>query len=182
MSALELIDAAALIWMNDLRHPVVTAGMTTVTWMGSVWLLVPLALVVGWKSGTDLYNRAFLPAAVVGAAFIAHLLKWFIDRDRPALFPSLIQMPADASLPSAHAMQISAFVAAWLLCMNGRRHVWKIIVGAMIVGMISLSRLYLQVHFLTDVLLGILGGLLWVWLLYRLPIGRRSSCAINFSA
>lgn len=180
VGTLEFIDTVALIWMNDLRHPVVTVGMATVTWMGSAWLLVPLAFVVGWKYGTNLHNRVFMPAAVLGATFIAHALKWFIDRDRPALFPSLIQIPVDASFPSAHAMQISAFVTAWLYFTNGWRHLWKVIVGAMIVGTISLSRLYLQVHFLTDVLLGMLGGLLWVWLLYRLPLWTKTSCATNF--
>ena len=42
-----------------------------------------------------------------------------------------------------------------------------------LVAVVGLSRLYLQVHFPTDVLFGIVCGVLWVWLLHRLPVWRR---------
>lgn len=175
MSALEIMDIALLAWMYDWRHPALSAGMGIVTWLGSLAVLLPLALAIGWrlKGARHWSHRAFLPAAVLGAAVVAHVLKWVIDRDRPDLFPSLVAMPADASFPSAHALQVTAFVAAWVMASGGWRRVGHVVAGVMLVAAVGLSRLYLQVHFPTDVLFGVVGGLLWVWLLHRLPAWRR---------
>lgn len=176
MNALEIMDSTLLVWMNDWRHPALSVGMGIVTWLGSLAVLLPLALAIGWRAdaGRQPRNRIFLPAAVLGAAAIAHILKWAIDRERPDLFPSLVAMPADASFPSAHALQVTAFVAAWLVATGGWRRLGQVAAGAMLVATVGFSRLYLQVHFPSDVLFGILGGLLWVWLLLRLPVWRRA--------
>lgn len=175
MSALEIMDSTLLVWMNDWRHPALIAGMGLVTWLGSLAVLLPLALAIGWRGDGAGYwrKRLFLPAAVLGAAAVAQLLKWAIDRERPDLFPSLVSMPADASFPSAHAMQVTAFVAAWLVASGGWRHLGPLLAGGVLVAVVSFSRLYLQVHFPSDVLFGILAGLLWVGLLHHLPVWRR---------
>lgn len=175
MSALESMDGALLVWMNDWRHPALSAGMSIVTWLGSLAVLVPLALVIGRRAegGQDRRTRTFLLAAVLGAAAVAHVLKWAVDRERPELFPSLVDMPVDASFPSAHALQVTAFVAAWLTATGGWRYLGQVVAGVMLVVAVGLSRLYLQVHFPSDVLSGVLGGLLWVGLLYLLHVWRR---------
>lgn len=172
---LESIDVMVLGWMYGWRHPVLSAGMGIVTWLGSLVVLLPLSLAIAWQSegGTHWRHRAFLPAAVIGAGVVAHAVKLAIDRERPDLFPSLVTMPADASFPSAHALQITAFVAGWLMASGAWRHVGQVIAGMLLVAVVGLSRLYLQVHFPTDVLFGIVCGVLWVWLLHRLPVWRR---------
>lgn len=174
MGALEIIDTTLLVWMNDWRHPSLIASMSAITWLGSIVFLLPLALALGWQvdEGRNWRRWTFLPAAVFGAAILAQGLKWIVDRDRPDLFPSLIPLPTDASFPSAHTLQITAFVVAWLFCTGGWRRVGQVAAGAMLVMAIGFSRLYLQVHFPSDVLFGILGGLLWVWALHRLPVWR----------
>jgi len=176
VSVLETMDSTLLVWMNEWRHPVLSAGMGIVTWLGSLFVLLPLALLIGWRAegGAPFRHRLFLPSAVLGAAAIAHSLKWAIDRGRPDLFPSLVTMPTDASFPSAHALQVTAFVAAWLVATGGWRRFGPLAAGAMLVVAVGFSRVYLQVHFPSDVLFGILAGLLWVWLLQRLPGWRRA--------
>lgn len=176
MSALEIMDSTLLVWINDWRHPALTAGMGLVTWLGSLLVLLPLALAIGWRGDGGGRRRMglFLPAAVLGASAVAHLLKWAIDRERPDLFPSLVTMPADASFPSAHAMQVTAFVAAWLVASGGWRRPGPVLAGVLLIAVVGFSRLYLQVHFPSDVLCGILAGLLWVWLLCSLPAWRRA--------
>ena len=173
MGALETFDTALLVWMNEIHDPAMTAGMQMVTWLGSLVVLLPLAAAVGWHvgRGRNWRYRIFLPTAVLGAAGLAYVMKWLISRDRPDLFPSLIPMPEDASLPSAHSMQIAAFAAAWLLLYTGRwRHAGVVIACVLMVTVVGVSRAYLQVHFPSDILLGIFGGLAWAWLLHRLPI------------
>lgn len=168
------MDTLLLAWLNDWRHPALSAGMGSITWLGSIVFLLPLAFAVGWQldAGRDWRRWAFLPAAVLGAAILAQALKWLIDRDRPELFPSLIPLPADASFPSAHAWQITAFVAAWLIGAGATRRYGQVVAGILLILATGFSRLYLQVHFPSDVLFGILGGLLWVWALHRLPVWR----------
>lgn len=176
MNALEIMDSALLVWLNDWRHPALSAGMGLVTWLGSLVVLLPLALAIGRRGDGSARRRQglFLPAAVLGASAVAHLLKWAIDRERPDLFPSLVAMPVDASFPSAHAMQVTAFVAAWLVVSGGWRRLGAVLAGVLLVAVVGFSRLYLQVHFPSDVLFGVVGGLLWVWLLCRLPVWRRA--------
>jgi len=169
------MDSTLLVWLNDWSHPALSAVMGVVTWLGSLVVLLPLALAVGWRadSGAHLRHRLLLPSVVLGAAAIAHCLKWAIDRERPDLFPSLVTMPSDASFPSAHALQVTAFVAAWLAVTGGWGHFRQLAAGAMLVAAVGFSRLYLQVHYPSDVLAGILFGLLWGWLILRLPFWRR---------
>jgi len=179
VGAFEIMDTTLLVWMDDWRHPALIASMSAITWLGSLLFLLPLALVVGWQTdgGPNWRNWrkwAFLPAAVLGAAITVHALKWAIDRERPDLFPSLIPLPADASFPSAHTLQITAFVVAWLFWTGGWQRVGQAVAGVVLVMATGFSRLYLQVHFPSDVLFGILGGLLWVWFLHRLPVWRNA--------
>jgi undecaprenyl-diphosphatase len=163
------MDAAWQSLMHDWQHPLLTAGMGAVTWLGSLFVLVPLAVVAGWGRAGGL----FLPAAVLGASGIAHLIKWLADRARPDAFPSLIAMPADASFPSAHAMQAAALVTAWLLW-NGKPHRGgPVALGALLVLAVAFSRTYLQVHFLSDVLVGMAAGVLCAVALHALPIWKR---------
>ena len=170
----ETFDLRLLAWAGEWQHPALTAGMQAVTWLGSVVFLLPLALVLGWqRHGRHDWRRwGFLPAAVLGGALVAQAIKWSVDRDRPEVLPSLVAVPPDPSFPSAHAWQITAFVAAWLLSSDGLRRHGQVMAGAFLVLLIGFSRLYLQVHFPSDVLFGMLGGLFWVWLLQRMPLWR----------
>ncbi|MBL8487171.1 MAG: phosphatase PAP2 family protein [Rhodocyclaceae bacterium] len=169
------MDAAWLALMDAWRHPVLTAGLGALTWLGSLAVLLPLALAAGARRAADGWRGfAFLPAAVLGAAGVAQLLKRVVDRERPDLFPSLVAMPADASFPSAHAMQAAAFVTAWLLWRGAARRPGLVACGAVLVLAVGLSRTYLQVHFLSDVLFGIVAGVAWATLLHALPVWRRA--------
>jgi len=73
-------------------------------------------------------------------------------------------------LPSGHA-QIAASVWGWLAAEVRKR--WFTILAVVLIFMIGISRIYLGVHFLSDVLLGWLIGGLWVWIFsaWHQPIG-----------
>ena len=165
-----------LLWaLNALQRPWLDALLTAATWLGSIIVLVPLALALAWR-----YRRrgqpvaAFLlPLAVGGAWLLAHAGKLLVARPRPDLYPALISMPADLSFPSAHAMQITAFALAWVLA-TGSRPGWAgVIAAALIILMVALSRLYLQLHFPSDVVIGMIAGAAWVVGL-RLFLGARA--------
>lgn len=175
------MDGAWLSLMHAWQHPLLTSAMSAVTWLGSLAVLLPLAAGLAWYGPGDGRQRLFLPLAVLGAAGVAQVLKWLIDRERPDLYPALIAMPADTSFPSAHAMQITACVAAWLLWRERAQQAGPLAIGIALVGLVAVSRTYLQVHFLSDILAGIIFGLLWSSLFHRLPFWRWSGrCGTNF--
>jgi undecaprenyl-diphosphatase len=167
-------DRALLAALHALQQPWLDAAFAAVTRMGSIWLLLPVALALAWRYQRRGQRAAalLLPFGVAGAWLLAHGGKLLVMRPRPDSYPALIQMPTDLSFPSAHAMQITAFALAWVLA-AGTRPAWPILAGAaLVVVLVALSRLYLQVHFPSDVLVGMIAGAAWV-IGVRLALGAR---------
>ncbi|MBL0207987.1 MULTISPECIES: phosphatase PAP2 family protein [Betaproteobacteria] len=167
-------DHEVLAVLQALQRPWLDAILTGATWLGSIAILLPVALALSWRyrrhgpPGTAL----LLPIAVGGASLLAHAGKFWVARPRPDMYPALISMPADLSFPSAHAMQITAFAFAWVLAAGSRPGWAGVIAAALIVLAVAFSRLYLQVHFPSDVAIGMIAGATWV-LGLRLALGAR---------
>ncbi|MEW6678071.1 MAG: phosphatase PAP2 family protein [Pseudomonadota bacterium] len=163
------LDEAGLRLAHGQAQPGLDLFMQGITWLGSVWLLLPLAGVLAlalWRGGRRV-EAAFLMAALLGAIALAHGIKPWIDRPRPDLFPMLIPLPADASYPSAHTLQVVAMTLA-LAILAERRRLWVWPLLALAALLVGWSRIHLQVHFPTDVLAGALAATLWVSGLYLL--------------
>lgn len=145
------------------RQPWLDELMGTITWFGSIAVLLPIALALAWYCwrGGNCAAAILLPLSIGGAWLIAHATKSLAARPRPDLYPSLVDMPADLSFPSAHAMQITALALAWMLAPGLRRAPAIIAAVGFLVALVTLSRLYLQVHFPSDVLAGIIAGAGW---------------------
>jgi membrane-associated phospholipid phosphatase len=164
-------DRRILVWLDALRQPALDAVMSAVTWLGSIVFLLPIALVLAWRRWhLGRHVDALLPAiAVTGTWLLSHAGKLLVARPRPDLFPTWVSPPADLSFPSAHTMQITAFALAWVLA-PGRRPGWThVVAAAAAILAVALSRLYLQVHFPSDVAIAIIAGAAWVIGLRLLP-------------
>lgn len=174
--AVPALDVAGLTTLNAWRNGWLDRGFMILTWLGSLYLLLPAALLLAWRASRTSLPRAaaFVPAALIGAAILAHLAKLVIERPRPDLFPALIAMPDDASFPSAHAMQATALVAAWLLRPGARFAYREALAGGLLITAVALSRVYLQVHFPSDVVFGMVAALLWVMALRSLPLWQKT--------
>jgi membrane-associated phospholipid phosphatase len=141
------------------------------------WVKWPLLVAVG-ACGDACCRRRIPPAAISGvlavsvAAGLTSVLKDVFDRVRPALadpaIEALVPIPESASFPSGHAA--TAFAAAVVVGAFYPRLRWPLLGLA---GLIGLSRIYLGVHYVLDVLagaaLGLALGFLVVWLARRLP-------------
>lgn len=167
---MEGLDRSAVEWMSSLHWPVVTPVMKGLTYAGAaglVWIVLG-AVAAAWLRRPLVVVAVIL--AIEAASFADGLLKRAIDRARPfvgdpRVHPS-IALPHDPSMPSGHAM--NAFAGAVLLAAVVPRARWPLLALAVLIG---LSRVYLGVHFPSDVIAGaILGaaiGAAAAWLLRR---------------
>ena len=167
-------DDVVSAFMRSWQTPALNALFMTVTWLGSLVVLLPVTLLMAWY----LHRRhgprtaCFVPVALVGAALWAHAFKLLVNRPRPDPQAALIDLPADMSYPSAHTLQVGAFVLAWMLCPNLRFHTVTAVALLLMALLVGISRLYLQVHFASDVMFGAAAAVLWVLALRSLPIWR----------
>lgn len=114
---------------------------------GALWIASALAMTVSKK-----YRKygVTLLAALAAGVFVGNLgLKNLIARPRPCWLenvPLLISVPQDYSFPSGHTL--SSVIGAWVLTAANRKFGW---IAIPLAALIALSRLYLFVHFPSDV-------------------------------
>ena len=156
-------DRTGLGLAHALRSGWLDAMMQGITWFGSLILLLPLTAAVAWLLVRSRRRReaGFLLLALLGSSALSHVFKLWVARPRPDLFPTWLDMPGDWSFPSAHAMQATAVALAWLLVARHAREFWALLLGLAVL-LVGLSRIYLQLHFPSDVVVGSLAALLWV--------------------
>lgn len=153
------LDGAAIELAHQLRWGPLTAVFVLVS---AWWVKWPLFAAAG--ACCDAKKRRLLPAAAVSAAvagataeLLTFVIKHFTDRARPPLadpsIQALIGIPDSTSLPSGHAA--AAFAAATAVGMFHPRLRAPLYALA---AMVALSRVYLGVHFWSDVLVGSLLG------------------------
>ena len=157
-------DATILEFLRRHATPALDAAMLGVTSAGDVRVLAGL---VALGLAALLYthrNRDAIFAAVAtgGAAVLNPVLKAGFQRPRPQLWASLIP-EHDFSFPSGHAMGSMAAVLALAVLAWPTRWRWVVIVlGSVFVALVGASRVYLGVHFPSDVLAGWGAALVWV--------------------
>lgn len=171
----EAFDYKLLALANAQRSSALDLFFTALTWLGSMWLLVPscaaLFLFCRGRLRVHAWQIAF---SLLGSALLVLALKNLFLRVRPDLFPSLVNIPPDAAFPSGHAAQMmSVATAIWLVAPAHRR----LALGPVLLSValaVGWSRIYLQVHWPSDVLAGCLLGAL-VALLVDMVFGRRAA-------
>lgn len=162
---LELEREILLFFQDMVRNPVLNPVLILVTTLGNgaiIWVLLSLGLMIPDK--TRRAGMTSLLALVVSLLINNVLLKNLVGRVRPydlleGLTP-LIGRQWDPSFPSGHTG--SSFAAAWVLY---RELPKRFGVPALILaGLIGLSRLYVGVHYPTDVLFGVISGIGSGWI------------------
>jgi undecaprenyl-diphosphatase len=164
--------AAALDWLLE----VLTApGLSWVRFLVFLPVLVRLAQRRLW------WTAAWVVTAIVLVAPLTSLLKEYFGRIRPA-FEGGGARYESLSFPSGHSSGIAtlvtvALVLAWPL-LSSRAQRWSLVAGAVLVLVVGLTRMWLGVHFLSDVVGGWSFGIAWTLLTAlvfgALPGGRAS--------
>lgn len=158
------IDTALLLWIHSTATPALDSIFLSITTSGNVEYILPItALLIVYL----LYKKQRLHALIVtfgvgGAAAANFVLKLLFHRDRPVFWHSLIT-ETGFSFPSGHAMLSSALILCVIaLLWNTNWRIVSIIIGVIIVGLIGYSRLYMGVHYPTDVIAGWSVSAVWI--------------------
>ena len=153
-----------------------------ITWLGSIIILFPAAVTIigGFWRMLPPSDMFLLLGGVLGASLSAHVLKMIISRPRPlAVQDMIVNMPTDFSFPSAHTAQATAFFVS-LALITTRGLPWKtsVVVWSLcglVICTVGFSRIYLKVHYVSDVIAGAALGLVWVfalqWFIHALFTG-----------
>jgi undecaprenyl-diphosphatase len=164
------LDDAVLAVMMDHRSPVLTAVLLVITSMGgTLGMTVATFLTAAWLAWHRAWPHAVLiVVAGAGAAVLVPLTKNLIGRARPPPADQLVVLTNQA-FPSGHALGsltvIGAITAVALTRLRTRRaRVTATVAAAVFVVSVGVSRLYLGVHWATDVLGGWLLGGAWLGL------------------
>lgn len=158
----------ALRQPDDLQTPIGPEWLTSlakdVTALGGTPLMTVLALILaGWfVRRRERVSLGMLIAATAGQAIIVQALKALIARPRPDIVPHLVEATSQ-SFPSGHSASAAAFylTLAALIAMKtndagARRYVFA--VAVIMAVLIGASRVYLGVHYPTDVIGGLSFG------------------------
>jgi len=160
-------DAAALRTSIQLRGSAVTAAAVLVTHIGSTVSMTVLALLVGaWSAIRGRWADAVLAlGAAAGGLVLFRELKALLDRARPPQFDRLVPV-TNQSLPSGHATMsvvvIGSLVALGWAARSAVARAGMVLAATAWVGAVGATRVYLGVHWFTDVLAGWLVGAAWL--------------------
>jgi undecaprenyl-diphosphatase len=159
-------DMSVRTWVHQLASPALTQTMIFISLLGDQILIVELILVlliflvVGWRRAA-----AWLAVTMLGVQVLDTVLKHEFHRVRPQ--PYFVAAPTSFSFPSGHAITAFCFygVLAGLLTDRigsraARIALWAF--TAILIIAIGLSRIYLGVHYPSDVIAGYLAGAVWV--------------------
>ena len=160
-------DRAVLLWIHDTFPVWLDGPMRLVTALGYYYVVLPLLALValvfyrrGWR-----LSAVLLVVSTGGSIVLTTVLKGVFQRTRPELFDSGYQA-SFYSFPSGHATVAVGFYGMLTVMLayrsQGARR-WAVSAGGvLVVLLIGFSRLYLGVHYPTDILAGYLSALLWL--------------------
>ena len=172
-------DDAVLNGIHAISNPFLDSFVPIVTNAGGVVVVSVLTLVIlGLFIYKNEYRRAVLVGvSMAGAALLNVVLKAVFERARPDLWDKLVH-ESSYSFPSGHSMMSAALGLALVVALwNSRWRWWAVGLAVIYIPFIGLTRLYLGVHYPTDVVAGWLVSGAWVMavaLLMRSKLGHQA--------
>jgi len=163
------LDALASAVVHSLRDPYLTQVMKAITATGGTLFVTVVTLVLAivlWVRGRRA-DAGFIAAAVAGGAILSTLAKGNFGRMRPPADAALISLPESFSFPSGHSMASLCLgtALAYLALRSEMRPGTKVLAVtacALYALAVGVSRVYLGVHWPSDVLASWLLGGAWL--------------------
>jgi membrane-associated phospholipid phosphatase len=158
------VDHAVARWMREHSSAPLADVLEILTVAGSVPFLAAAMLVAASVIAVRrrLAAAVMLPLSFLGALILIAVLKRAFQRDRPPFSET-----EGFSFPSGHALLSAVVYGAIVVALVPELPSWRVRVPAVaaaviVVSIVCFSRVYLGVHFLTDVLAGAAAGLAWL--------------------
>lgn len=159
---------------NDVSKPAfpdwVTVAMKDITSLGSAAVITLFTLIIsGYLLLRKQYFRLWLVlAATIGGALLMAGLKEFIGRTRPEVVTHLLEENS-LSFPSGHSMMSAVIFLTQAVLLskietNRKVKIYILSVALLLTFLIGISRIYIGVHYPTDVLEGWVAGISWALL------------------
>ncbi len=163
---IKLWDRRVIEWLSQHANPFLDRFMLWITRLGNsglIWALIAFCFL--FKKSYRIVSLKIFFALVLTAIMSEFILKHIFSRHRPSENLSkdelLLRKPKSYSFPSGHT--VSSFACAMVLSITFP-YWWVIIPVFVLASSISFSRIYLKVHYPTDVCAGALIGVAFAFL------------------
>jgi membrane-associated phospholipid phosphatase len=159
-------DAPIMLAIHRLASPFLNKLMLLVTQMGEIGAAVAVILLaIIFIIKRQRTNLISLIVIFVGAVVLNTLIKSFFSRPRPDVFPPLVNEQS-YSFPSGHvAASVAVYGFLAVLLWQNHHRIWAILVGLWI-PIVAFSRVYLGVHYPSDVLGAFAFTSLWLLMIF----------------
>jgi len=161
-------DERIRVLVHDLASPRLTALMRGASFYGGPGVLVPAGLAAGVAFVIKGWHRGALLVVVTlaGAGLLNGLLKFSFARVRPVSFFDY-PLPGSPSFPSGHALYAASVFGGLAVLLTARIRSFPLQLGIWFVSislilLVGTSRVYLGVHYPSDVFAGYAIGVIWV--------------------
>lgn len=166
--AVEFIDERINAWLHAHALALAIEVMLVISFLGAPSTLTTVTAAI---ASVLMYRHQYrqsivLLAVVVGGNLLNVGLKHLLHRGRPAIEDPLLMLPT-YSFPSGHAMAATVFyglAAAYAVTHLRSQHLARsaILAAVIMIALVCLSRVYLGVHYLSDVIAGLAEGIAWL--------------------
>jgi len=154
-----------LLWRaHAMAGPALDRFFIFISAIGYQWGVVPvdIALTIGLLIARRWREATFAGVSFAGSALLNMATKQFFQRDRPTLWES-IAPEQTFSFPSGHAMgSVTLAMVVVLLCWHTRWRWLAVALAGSFALLVGVSRIYLGVHYPSDILGGFAAGIAWV--------------------
>ncbi len=159
-----MFDQAVLRSINENVSDGFDSFFLIATEFGGVWVvtIVSIILLILFIKKQWYYRALLVAAGVGGVSLLNYCVKVTFERARPDLWTRLIT-ETTYSFPSGHAAGSSALaICVVVLLWRTRWRTYALVIAPLYIVLIGFSRLYLGVHYLTDVIAGWMLSFLWL--------------------
>ncbi|MFX3623202.1 MAG: phosphatase PAP2 family protein [Ectobacillus sp.] len=169
-SAVSTLDFAVSEYVQSFRNEALTNWFKAASYIGSIHMYLPLVYIFAlyFLIRKQFWAAILLFISLYGSRYLNKALKLWYERPRPDI--NSLVTATGYSFPSGHAMNAVAFVGfvAYLAITEHRLKLWQklilIIFASVLIFSIAISRVYLGVHYLSDILAGFAAGGSWLLL------------------